>query len=69
MLHRVNMKLLFPTIKFETKKVTELDQFIIETNFSFPTQIVLQNWKHCAIITVTLFGFGFTYRRSYDDIP
>ena len=40
------MKLLLPTIKFETKKITELDQFIIETNFSFPTQIVLQNWKH-----------------------
>lgn len=61
------MKLLTPTVQINKKvKLLYKEDSLFETRLDFSTVFILENWKNCLIITIRLFGFGFTHRIDYE---
>lgn len=60
------MTWLTPHIQINEEVETLAGQKLYTTHLTFNTTILLQNWPDRFIITVRLFGFGFTKVFKYD---
>lgn len=60
------MKLLFPVIHLNKEEITNFGIYN-RLEFSFDTTFRLNHCNTHAILTLSLFGFGFEYKWRFDD--